>query len=128
MLDTHIDYYRTVAANMIINPMVVSSLSTEWEYQDRINQAIVNHLIQMSLLPGFSGSLSFGNQTDRDHSLNIGIPLPGWAASIQPCGINNPLANSDFGSEAEGVSCELDVDMELVIQFVERINILESAS
>lgn len=127
MLDTHVDYYRAVAANMIVDPVVACSLSAEWEYQDRINQAIVNRLVQTSLLPGFSGSLSLGNRTDRDRSLNIGIPLPGWAVSIHR-EINNPLASSDFGSEAEEVSRELDVDTELVIQFVERINILESTS
>ena len=127
MLDMHVDYYHAVAANMIIDPAVAHSLSVEWEYQDKISQAVVNRLVQTSRLSGFSGSLSFGNKTDRDRSLNIGVPLPGWAVLIDPCGVDNACVGSEFENEAE-VSRELDVDTELVIQFVERINILESTS
>ena len=53
------------------------------------------------------------------------MPLPGWAILICPCGVDNACVGSEFENEAE-VSRELDVDMELVIQFVECINILES--
>jgi hypothetical protein len=126
MLDTHSDYYRAVAANIIVDPTVAHSLSVEWEYQDSISQVVVNRLIQTSLLPGFSGSLSFGKRTDRDPSLNIGVPLPQWAV-LTSGNDNTRTSRSDIGNDTEEVLRELDVDTELVIQFVERINILETS-
>jgi len=127
MLDTHVDYYRAICANIVVDQTVVHQLSVEWEYQDRINESIVIRLVQASQLPGFSGALSFGtrNSDDRDPTLNVGVPLPGWASLICPHGLNS--AHLVAGPEEDGeIPRELDIDTELVVQFVERINILES--
>ena len=123
MQDTHADYYRAVAANMIVDRPIAHQLSVEWEYQDRINESIVVRLVQASRLPGFSGSLSFGSRTDRSRTSNAGIPA--WMSLLHPHGKENAPIILDL-EESEDIPCELDVDTELVVQFVERINILDS--
>jgi len=60
MLDTHVDFYHTIQANLMPNPSLARSLSVEWEYRDRIHESIVNQLLQTSGLPGFTGKLVFG--------------------------------------------------------------------
>lgn len=125
MRDTHADYYRAVAANMIVDRPIAHQLSVEWEYQDRINESIVVRLVQASRLPGFSGSLSFGTRTDRSRTLNTGVPAPAWMSLLHPHGKENAPIVLDL-EESGSIPRELDVDTELVVQFVERINILDS--
>jgi hypothetical protein len=126
MLNTHVDYYCAICANIIVDRTVAQQLSIEWEHQDRVNESIVIRLVQASRLPGFSGSLSFGTRKidDRDPTLNVGVPLPGWASLIYPQGLNSAHPVTD--PEEDEIPRELDIDTELVVQFVERINILES--
>jgi len=125
MRDTHADYYHAVTANMITDHTIAQQLSVEWEYQDRINEAIVVRLVQASQLPGFSGSLSFGTRTDRNCTSNADVPPPAWMSLLHPHGKGNAPIVLD--SEGSGdIPRELDVDTELVVQFVERINILDS--
>ena len=124
MRDMHVDYYHAISANMIIDRAIACQLSVEWEYQDRINESIVVQLMQTSRLPGFSGSLSFGTRTDSHRTSNADVPMPTWSRLLHPHGNENASIVPDL--ELEDVPRELDVDTELVVQFVERINILDS--
>ena len=121
-------WFRAICANIIVDRTVAQQLSIEWEYQDHVNKSIVIWLVQASRLPGFSGSLSFGTRKidDRDPTLNVGVPLPGWASLICPQGLNSAHPVTDPEEEDE-ILRELNIDTELVVQFVECINTLESA-
>ena len=110
---------------MIVDRAIAHQLSVEWEYQDRINESIVIRLVQVSRLPGFSGSLSFGSRTDRSRTSNAGVPAPAWMSLLHPHGKENAPIILDL-EESEDIPHELDVDTELVVQFVERIDILDS--
>ena len=127
MRDMHVDYYHAVAANIIVDRTIAHQLSVEWEYQDRINESVVVRLVQASQLSGFSGSLSFGTRTNRDRASNAGVPVPTWMGLLHPHGKRNASTVVDL-EDSEDIPRELDVDTDLVVQFVERMNILDSTS
>ena len=54
----------------------------------------------------------------------MGVPLPGWASLIYSQGLNSAHPVTD--PEEDKILHELNIDTELVVQFVEHINILES--
>ncbi|KAF8185649.1 hypothetical protein BJ912DRAFT_797325, partial [Pholiota molesta] len=55
MFDTHIDYHLAIQKHTVSNPSLAHSLFIQWQYEDRINMAIAQKLLQTSLLEGFSG-------------------------------------------------------------------------
>jgi hypothetical protein len=124
MRDTHANYYHAVAANVVVDRPIAHQLSVEWEYQDRISESIVARLVQASRLPGFSGSLSFGTRIGYDHASNVGVPAPSWMSLLHLHGKENVPVVPSF-EESGDIPRELDVDTELVVQFVERISISE---
>ena len=124
MRDTHVNFYHAISTNMIVNCAIARQLSVEWEYQDRINESIVVRLVQASRLHGFSGSLSFGTRADSGCTSNADVPMPAWSSLLDDHGNENPSIVPDL--ELEDIPRELDVDTELVVQFMERINILDS--
>lgn len=79
MLDKHRDYYVQVARNMFVNTPLARELSYRWQYWDRVNARVVQHLFQVSKLPGFSGTLMAGKRVGRMPPLDPNIPLPSWA-------------------------------------------------
>ncbi|KAJ7269473.1 hypothetical protein C8J57DRAFT_1508628 [Mycena rebaudengoi] len=78
--DEHADYYSAIVANYISLPDLARELSDRWQYNVRINTAIVERLVQTSKLLEFSGSLLPGDCLGCDPMLNMECPLPPWAA------------------------------------------------
>ncbi|KAJ7269479.1 hypothetical protein C8J57DRAFT_976067, partial [Mycena rebaudengoi] len=65
-IDTHVDFYRAIIKTYITEPHLACELSEWWKYKTRINCSIVQRLIQMSRLPGFTGTLFPGQHLGRD--------------------------------------------------------------
>ncbi|KAJ7438546.1 hypothetical protein B0H11DRAFT_1935169 [Mycena galericulata] len=82
MLDDHVDYYRAIAANLIIAPDLAHMLQAEWSFRTRINRSIAARLAKTARLAGFTGSLFPGDREGRDPSLRDGIPPPLWMAQV----------------------------------------------
>ncbi|KAJ7284762.1 hypothetical protein C8J57DRAFT_1053159 [Mycena rebaudengoi] len=57
MLDEHVDYYRAIAANIIINPPLATELQRRWRYASQINTSVCKRLASTSRIIGFSGNL-----------------------------------------------------------------------
>lgn len=131
MVDSHVDYYRAVQANIVQNPSLAHILSLEWQHQDRIHESIMQRLAETSKLPGFTGTLSFGVRVNRDKALNMGIPLPSWMLVENPVDTVDMTQNMDIdGRRASSVENdddldiprELDVGTDALVEFIDRIS------
>ena len=64
--------------------------------------------MQTSKLPGFSGSLFYGERKGRDVSLNINIPPPSWVSILGITQVNVDIIEVDESAvDNEG---EIDTD------------------
>lgn len=120
MMDNHIDYYRAISANIMVNPSLARELSVDWEYQDRINNGIARRLLQASRLPGFTGSLLVGTRTGRDSSLRDGVPPPHWFNELLH-GVIFESADGDDNDD-DDVPRELAVNPDTIVELMERIS------
>ena len=82
LYDDHEDHFRAFHANKTVNPPLSQEIFSRWQYRTKIHEEIVKHLLQTSKLPGFSGSLFYGERKGRDVSLNINIPPPSWVSIL----------------------------------------------
>ncbi|KAJ7027667.1 hypothetical protein C8F04DRAFT_1266771 [Mycena alexandri] len=133
MYDEHIDFYRAIAANLIVNPpLVAHALSRLWEARTRINTSIAKRLLQTSRLPGFTGTLFPGAREGRDASLRDGVPPPPWL--VAELGLTtveveyeeeeedsdmSPAQRREY--DASGLAREADFDNNLVIELMETL-------
>lgn len=134
MLDTHVDYHHAIQRYTTEDPPLASSLTQQWQYEERINESVVRKLIQTSQLRGFTGTLSIGSRIGRDTALNRGVLLPYWASLIQSTSATSSggesgdlTAHGDgeeraIGIDEDDIPRELDIDTDLVVQLMERIN------
>ncbi|KAF8195266.1 hypothetical protein K438DRAFT_1469056, partial [Mycena galopus ATCC 62051] len=53
LIDEHIDYYRAIAANLIVNPSLAAELQTRWRHASQVSSAIGRRIAQTSRLVGF---------------------------------------------------------------------------
>jgi hypothetical protein len=81
MLDEHVDYYRSIASTLLINPPLASELQRRWLHAMHISMSICQRLRTTSRLTGFSGNLFLGERKRRDPVLRDGVPPPHWLAS-----------------------------------------------
>jgi hypothetical protein len=77
------------------------------------------------MLKGFTGTLFPGSREGRDSDLNYGIPLPPWVGvlglvEVEVDGLGRE--SEDLDNDDDLLPRELDVDTDLVIQLMERIN------
>jgi len=135
MFDTHVDYFHAVRRYIIEDPPLARSLSQQWQYEDRINESVVRKLIQVSQLRGFTGKLSVGSRIGRDASLSVGVPLPHWASLIQSTNVvsvgdvhvdHGEGAEVEVAVDEDEIPRELNVDTDLVVQLIERLNTSDS--
>ena len=133
MLDTHVDFYHAIQANLVSNPPLARSLSVEWEYRNRIHESIVDRLLQTSSLPGFTGKLVFGSRIGRDPSVRAGIPQPQWAVRLQDSSRRNSkgknvaytgakVDDSEGEGDEDDIPKEVNVNTDLVISLIEKIS------
>lgn len=95
MADEHADYWFAVGATIFEDPALAFELSSRWRRRDAINRRAAERLRQISLLKGFTGSLSTGKRTGRDMRFATGIILPSWMDSLAAEGQSNDEAEDD---------------------------------
>jgi len=131
MVNSHVDYYHAIQANIVQNPPLAHILSLEWQHQDRIHKSIMQRLAETSKLPGFTGMLSFGVHVNHDKALNMGIPLPSWMLVENPVDTVHMTQNMNIdGRRASSVENdndldipqELDVGTDALVEFIDRIS------
>ncbi|KAJ7267850.1 hypothetical protein C8J57DRAFT_1435830 [Mycena rebaudengoi] len=76
MFDEHVDLYRAIASNLIVNPPLAMELSQRWLHAGRISAAICRRLVETSNLNGFTGSLFPGAREGRDAELSSSYEEP----------------------------------------------------
>ncbi|KAJ7018507.1 hypothetical protein C8F04DRAFT_1277648 [Mycena alexandri] len=81
LIDEHVDYYRAIASNLLVNPVLAVELQRHWLHASRVSAAICKRIALTSRLVGFSGSIFPGQHIDRDPALSEGIPPPYWLAT-----------------------------------------------
>jgi len=126
MVDSHADYYHAIQANIVQNPSLAYALSLEWQYQDQLHESIMRKLIETSKLPGFTGTLSFGERLNRDKALNKDVPLPSWmkvksVADTVNVGQAMEVDSRGNGDDDDDVPRELDVGTDALVEFIDRI-------
>jgi hypothetical protein len=131
MFDTHVDYYHSIQRYITEDPPLASSLTRQWQYEDRINESVVCKLIQTSQLRGFTGILSIGSRIGRDSTLSTDVPLPRWASLIQSKSatssggdrtVHSDREEMEIAIDEEDIPRELNIDTDLIVQLVERIS------
>jgi hypothetical protein len=86
MIDDHRNYYRTIAANIIVDPALAHELSRQWEYHNNIHSQIASRLRQTSQLKGFTGTLLPGTREgDEPSFMEGGLATPVGDEHIRAC-------------------------------------------
>ena len=88
MLDTHVDYYRAICANIIVDQTVAQQLSIEWEYQDHLYMPLL--CINTRVLPKSLHNAYGTNPTTQKNRvlpwcrgwLELVIGFVGWAGRM----------------------------------------------
>ncbi|KAJ7175613.1 hypothetical protein C8R46DRAFT_1030650 [Mycena filopes] len=81
LVDEHIDYYKAIAATLLVNPRLATELQRRWRHASRVSAAICKRTALTSRLVGFSGSIFPGQRQDCDPNLGDGVPPPYWLAT-----------------------------------------------
>ncbi|KAJ6600154.1 hypothetical protein B0H10DRAFT_2231026 [Mycena sp. CBHHK59/15] len=122
MIDDHIDYHRAIRANCVQQPDLANELSNRWEYNSRINEAIVERFVKASHLPGFTGSLFPGHHVGRDPMINDDHPLPPWAGTTLR--LQQVVVEYEEDNDAADTARELDgVDDDMMAQLMENMEL-----
>jgi hypothetical protein len=133
MFDTHVDYHHAIQRFISEDLPLATSLTQQWQYEDRINESVVRRLIQTSQLRGFTGVLSIGSRIGRDTALSTDVPLPRWASLIQSTSAT--LSGGDQAGHNDGeavvdeddIPREVNIDTDLVVQLIERISTCDTS-
>lgn len=129
MYDTHVDYYLAIQRCTSDQPALAHELTRQWQYEERINEAIVRKLVQTAQLVKFSGDLHIGCRVGRE-PVTVEVPPPSWlsllttfaiplSTSSTPCEEANALHT---GADNDDVARELQVDADTIIQLYENLN------
>ncbi|CAK5283134.1 unnamed protein product [Mycena citricolor] len=122
MLDEHADFYRAIASNMIMDPVLAWELSCRWMQKSRINEAVMERLVKTSRLPGFSGSLLPGERVGRDATITTACPLPDWAKMV--LGLEVVELELEEDNNAAEVPRELQgLDEDLVVDLMDCLQV-----
>ncbi|KAJ7318180.1 hypothetical protein DFH08DRAFT_714989 [Mycena albidolilacea] len=139
LVDEHVDYYRAIAANLIINPPLATELHRRWRHASCVSAAICRRIAQTSRLVGFSGTIFPGQREDRDPDRGEGIPPPYWLASelgvvvvsveyeegMDPGPDSSPTNDDD--DSAEVVIRELDVEEDDIVQLMDHLSTFDDS-
>ncbi|PPQ86100.1 hypothetical protein CVT25_003701, partial [Psilocybe cyanescens] len=117
LYDNHVDHYRAVCANIIVNPPLMFEISSRWASRNLIHEKIVERLLQTSRLPGFSGSLLYGQRKGRDPSLNENVPPPAWVTTI--LGITRVEVEVVKWDDMVAEDEHTDVDIDVVVNILD---------
>ncbi|KAJ7853298.1 hypothetical protein B0H14DRAFT_2354415, partial [Mycena olivaceomarginata] len=138
LIDEHVDYYRAISANLIVNPPLATELQKRWRHACRVSGSICRRIALTSRLVGFSGSIFPGTREGRDPTLRDGVPPPSWLATelgvvlmdveyeeaVDPDACVIP-PDDDDGSEL--VVRELDVDEDNLVQLMDHLSTFEDS-
>ncbi|KAJ7692021.1 hypothetical protein B0H14DRAFT_3531662 [Mycena olivaceomarginata] len=135
LVDEHVDYYRAVAANIIVNPPLAIELQRRWRHSSRISATICKRIMQTSRLVGFSGTIFPGQRENRDPNLGNNVPPPAWLATelgvtlmeveYEEGDVDQHAAAScaaDNDNDADLVVRELDVDEDNIVQLMDHLS------
>ncbi|KAJ7735456.1 hypothetical protein B0H16DRAFT_1327062 [Mycena metata] len=138
MYDDHVDHYRAIAANIIINPPIAHALSRAWTTRTAINASIAKRLVQTSRVPGFTGSLFPGEREGRDPTLRDSVPPPPWLSEVLHLTTvsveyeerdDEDVVNMSEAQrreyDASGLARETDFDENLVVELMETLSTSE---
>ncbi|KAJ6456851.1 hypothetical protein C8R45DRAFT_1110650 [Mycena sanguinolenta] len=119
-IDEHVDFYRAIVATYITQPHLARELSERWTFKSQIYEAIFEHLVKASRLPGFSGTLFPGERLGHDTTLNSNYPLPLWATN--KLGLSQVVV--EYEEDDEDVARELNgLDTDDMIQLMENLDV-----
>jgi hypothetical protein len=119
MIDDHRDFYRAIAANFIVDPILACELSWQWQYRHRIHSQIAFRLRQTASLKGFTGSLLHGVREGRELTADS-IGLPPWAEEV--LGLTEKHGDYDGDDDVQ-----TEVEADLVVQLMENITVQPDA-
>ncbi|KAJ7482796.1 hypothetical protein B0H11DRAFT_2193172 [Mycena galericulata] len=133
MLDDHVDYWRAIASNLIINPTLAHFLQRQWRFRTRINTSIAARLAQTARLKGFTGSLFPGEREGRDPALRDGVPSPQWLEQVlhlrtitvdyeEPDDADRLTQAERSNYDVNGMAREADFDENLVVELLENLS------
>lgn len=117
MLDEHHSSHAAIRRLLTVNRPLAQELSRRWQYQDRISGRIVQHLVEASKLPGFSGKLEAGQRVGGQPRNNAGVPLPSWA-----CFSTLTTADEDFDEWVDIPGAADEREEEGIIEFIDSLS------
>jgi hypothetical protein len=121
MHDKHVDYYRAIAAHIIIDPPLAVELATHWRHACRISTSISQRIVAASQLVGFSGSLFPGVREGRDSEVGSHVPPPGWLHNV--LGIVQSVLEYEEPDDEDGLAIrELQVDEDNLAEFMNHLS------
>ncbi|KAJ6594081.1 hypothetical protein B0H19DRAFT_919089, partial [Mycena capillaripes] len=131
LVDEHIDYYKAIAANIIVNPPLAAELQRQWCHASRISAIICRRIGLTSRLLGFSGSILPGQREGRDPDCGDGVPPPYWLATelgVEQLAVeyeevdegSQRASNNDDDSGL--VIRELEVDEDHIVQLMDHLS------
>ncbi|KAJ7697393.1 hypothetical protein B0H17DRAFT_928404 [Mycena rosella] len=82
LVDEHINYYKAIAATLLVNPPLATELQHRWLHATRIGVSIAKRLASTGKLTGFSGSFFPGVREGCDPERGDNVPPPHWLAAI----------------------------------------------
>ncbi|KAJ7695221.1 hypothetical protein B0H17DRAFT_1198910 [Mycena rosella] len=116
MIDDHVNYFKAITAciSAPTNSLgLAHELSTQWRYRANINAGVVERLVKVSKVVGFTGSLFPGKREGREPGYNDNVPFPPWAATT--LGLTQVVIEHEEGNDAEDTKQELhDVNSDLL--------------
>ncbi|PPQ90573.1 hypothetical protein CVT25_007129 [Psilocybe cyanescens] len=118
LYDNHIDHYRAICAKIILNPCLA------FECRPDGSIIIIWRLLQTSRLPGFSGTLFYGQHKGRDPSLKVDIPPPTWLTDI--LGITEVEVNIVEVGDMVVDNPGIEVDTDPLLSLLDNISLADS--
>ncbi|KAJ6521710.1 hypothetical protein B0H19DRAFT_973878 [Mycena capillaripes] len=136
LVDEHVDFYRAIAANIIVNLPLATELQRRWRHTSRVSTAIARRIAQTSKLVGFSGTIFPGQRENRDPTLGDGIPPPYWLRTElrvmlmeveydESVDLNASSRPTDDDSEL--VVRELDVDEDNIVRLMDHLSTFDDS-
>ncbi|KAJ6485994.1 hypothetical protein C8R45DRAFT_1098732 [Mycena sanguinolenta] len=123
LIDEHIDYYKAIAANVVVDPSLAVELQRRW-----------CHASHTSQLVGFSGRIFPGQRLGGDPNRGDGIPPPFWLAS--ELGVTVMSVEYDEMDELPPVNVdddedlivrELDVEEDGIVQLMDHLSTFDDS-
>jgi hypothetical protein len=128
LYDNYINHYCAICRHIRTNLPLAHEIIAHWSYQLWLHEVIVKWLIQMSQLPGFSGSLFHGKQEGHDPALKANIPPLPWVMDLLK--ITEVIDKYEEEEPTEPISmfdADIDTNTNIFIELLENLVMADHA-